>query len=520
VTTPAASTASAPALGKAAFRGSFWMIFNALATRVASLLATILLGRWLATSDFAVYGIAMSMTALASVLRDGGVRQYLIKEHKRHDELVGPVFYMALAFNTATGVGLAVLSRFSGLWTDNPLEAAEVAKVLMVIALCQPLNTPGAILQARLMGEMKFGIVSVVTGVSAFVRFGGAIVLAGLFPAPLGALAFVLPLPACALFEWIAFWRHNRERLWTRSPRVGTWPGMFSHSSWILLGSFAIAMVNWGANPALAATSRDFDLVAVYFFAFNIVIQVGILLSANVGQVLVPAFVRLADEPDRLRAAVLKAMRQVVLLAGPLSLGLAVTFPALEQLLWHGKWARAADAVRVMGLLYPFSVALSVPLSLLQARGRFRQWAMGLLLLGAITVGSACAGGVFFKEQPDAATRVAWVTGLLGSAVSLAYAVRVTRAIGAPIGSTLSCVLPAWTIAALSAIPVFYLDDHALASWHPLARFLITGTLFTTAFTLLVRVLLAQHLIECLHAAPARLRPLVRRALLLPEDSP
>lgn len=508
--------ATAAPLGRSAFRGSIWMVFNAIATRFLSLAATVLLGRWLLTSDFGVYGLAMSMSAMAGVLRDGGVRQLLVREHHRHDELVGSAFYMALAFNTLTGAALALLANFSSFWTDDPSKATDVARVLLVIAICQPLNTPGAMLQARLLGGMRFGPVSFLAGISACIRFGGAILLAGFWADELGALAFVLPLPACAVFEWIGFWYFNRERMWSRSPEPARWRGLLAQSVWILVGSFAIAMLNWGANPALAATSKDLDLVAVYFFAYNIVIQVGIILSANIGQVLVPAFSRLLAEPDRLRAATLRALRQLMLVAAPLSLGLAVTFPPLERILWEGRWERAADAVRVMGLLYPFVVTLVVPLSLLQARGNFRTWAAVITVSGGLSMAGACLGGVLFAGTPGAATNIAWLTGILGGASAFVATMVIGVKRGIPLGDSISATLPAWVLAAAASLPVIGLDDSVLSHWHPIPRFFATGAVFTLIFALLTRACLESHLREWLASAPARVRPLVSRLLLLP----
>lgn len=513
------TTPTPPPMGKSAFRGSFWMLFNALATRVASLAATVLLGLWLTKGDFGVYGIAMSMAALTAVLREGGVRQYLIREHRRHDELVGPVFHMALAFNLLTAAVLAGMAQFTHLWTDDPREAATVAKVLYVIAITQPLNTPGAVLQAKLMGSMQFGVVSAVNGVSSLIRFGGAILLAWLFARELGALAFVLSLPACALFEWgFCLW-FNRERLWRRSPEFGTWWTMLSHTGWILLGSLAIALMNWGSNLALSATSRSTELVGVYFMAYNIVVQVGILLSANVGQVLMPAFARFTAEPERLRNAILKAIRQMMLLGAPLSLGLAVTFPALETLLWHGKWEHAGAAVRVLGYTYPFSVALAVPLAAQQAVGHFRQYALGLVVVGVVTVGAAGLGGVLYRGDPGAAEKIAWLTGGSGAMMSLLYLLVICRRRGIGVGAALAAALPSWAIVMACAVPVILFDARVLADAPALVRLLASGGVFTLLFALASRLLIPSHLDEALAAAPSRMARPARRALLLPEPA-
>ena len=52
------------------------MAGSSLATRVGSFAAQIALGRLLSDEDFGVYAIAISIGALASVLRDGGAHRF------------------------------------------------------------------------------------------------------------------------------------------------------------------------------------------------------------------------------------------------------------------------------------------------------------------------------------------------------------------------------------------------------------------------------------------------------------
>ena len=67
-------------------------------------------------------------------------------------------------------------------------------------------------------------------------------------------------------------------------------------------------------------------------------VQIGVLISANVVQVLTPALAKLIGEPARERAAVLQSMQVMMLLSAPASLSLLLLFEPLEQLL-SGKWA-------------------------------------------------------------------------------------------------------------------------------------------------------------------------------------
>jgi len=480
-------------------------------------MATVLLGLWLTQADFGVFGIAMSVSALAAVLREGGLRQYLVREHRRHEQLIGPVFYMALCFNLLTAGLMVGMAQFSSLWTEDAAQAHSIALLVYVAAISAPLGTPGAVLQARPMGGLQFGTISAITGFSSLIRYGGMILLAWRFADTLGTLTLVLTLPVCAVFEWVAFRYVNPERLWSRRPEVSTWPSLLSHARWILLGSLAIAMINWAPNLALSAVSRDTDLVGVYFMAFNIVAQVGILLSANVGAVLLPAFAKLTGDRGRLDSAILKSIRQMMLLATPLSLGLAVTFPALEQLIWHGKWESAAAAVRVLGYMYPFLVMLAVPLAAQQAVGQFRQWALTLLAVGGVSIASAAAGGVMVPHGARAVEGIAWWTGLSGAAVALTCTVLIAGRLGIAVGATVASALPAWAIALAAAIPAIWLDGRVFANLGSIVRFMASGGLFSVLFVACVRILVPGHIEEALAMVPSSAGRFCRRALLLPE---
>lgn len=501
-----ASAGAAP-IGSAVLRGSFWMVLNSLVTRLASLLAIIFLGNWLNDHDFGVYGLAISMSALAGVLRDGGVRQLLFQRQKEYETLLGPVFWMALTFNSATGLILAALAPVLAKVYGEP----ETLPLLLVIAAAQPLATPGVMYQASLGIHMRFGAVAMIQAISGVIRFGGAIVLAW---RGVGPMSFVIPIPVSALFEWAAGAWLTREQLWRRGANVGSWPGMFALSVWVLLGTFGIAVMNWGANPAIKLFGAETEMVGAYFFAYQIVVQVGILLSSNVNQVLFAAMTKIAAEPERLAQAALRSLRQVMLLAALLSVGLAVTFAPLETIVWKGSKAACAPAVLWLGALYPLSVALAVPLAVQQARGRFKAWAMGLLATSAVSLTGAVIGASLHKTPEGVAI---W-SGAATSIATLTYAYTILRGLGVSLYRTCVSALPAWVLSIIAGYGAWVFGER-IASQPALIRFVLIGMVFTLLFVLLVRVGVKRHLLDTINVMPARLRGPAKRVLLLSESA-
>jgi O-antigen/teichoic acid export membrane protein len=511
-------------MGGAVVRGSFWMFLNTGVTRAASLAATIVLGRLLDDHAWGIYALAMSVAAIAGTFRDGGVRHLLLQRQTEYDTLVGPVFWLALAFNTGVALVLCGLAPLIAQAAGEP----QAATLMYVIAASLPLSTPGIIMQARLSIDLRFREVGLIQSVSGIVRFGGAIALA---LAGIGPLAFVLPLVACALLEWALAWRATHERLWSRPPAASRWGGMLAASSWIMLGALGVSVINWGSNLAVQPFV-DTETVGAYFFAFQIVVQVGILLSSNLNAVLFPALAKIVDQRDRLAGAAARALRQVMLLAAPMAMGLGVTFPALEGLLFAGAKRASVDAVLVQGATYAFAVLLAVPLSVQQARGRFRSWALGLMLTGAAGLAAAAMGAAIHRSPLGIA---AWA-GVCTAITGLAYALVTLARIGVPIRTTLASALPSYA-ASLAAGAIAWWIDTRLAAPGPdvlpafvpaslraatfeVLRLGIVGGVFSAAFALAARLVLHDHVREALSLLPARVRPLAQRLMRVREVNP
>jgi O-antigen/teichoic acid export membrane protein len=492
-------------------RGSFWMISSAAATRVASFIAQILLGARLSQHDFGVYAIAISVSSLAAVLKDGGVKQVLVQRQREYDRLIGPVFWMAAAFNTATGLIIAGLAPVLARAYDEP----RIALLMLVIAASQPIATPGAILATRLQIDMRFREAGMIATASAMVRYLGAVVLAYL---GFGALSFVLPLPVLSLIEWGMGWWYVRQRPWRARPEPRAWWPLFRDTRWVLAGTLGVAGVNLGSNMVIGFFVPT-AVVGVFFFAFQIVVQVGVLVSANILQVLAPALSKIAEDLDRKRAATERCLRQVMLLGAPMCLGLVATFTPLELFIWKGKWADASDAVLFIGALYPASLAAAVSQAVMQARGQFRRWGMALIVMAALTLLSAAIGAMVDGTPGGIALYAS-----LGNAIAaLGVTIAGVGEIGIGPGNMLQDIAPPWLLAVAAAAIAMIIDRHVLggAGGQPggssrLAAFVrtgIAGGVFTVAYAVLTRALLPRYLREAIAVVPQRWRPLASAAL-------
>ncbi len=495
-------SSAAPPLGRAAIRGSIWMLFATIATRAGSLVAQIVLAWFLSDHDFGIYFIALSLSVFGAALRDGGVRQILIQDHAAYERILGPVFWLGGAMNVVAALLLAAMAPLAA-WAYGD---QQVAVILLIIGASIPLGTPAALLSVRLYTELRFRELAWISTCTALARFGGAIAFAAF---GLGPLSLVLPLPLIALIEWALLTRVNRDRLWSRAPEPGLWPALFARATWVMLGTFAMGAWNMG-NYFLVGLIVPAAVVGVYAWSNQLVLQVGVMMWANVNQVLFPAFSRLGAEPERKRHAVLRAMRTVLFFSAPACALLGPLFPSIEAFLWEGKWEDATASVRVIAALYAPTCLLPVSLAVQQARAEFRAWA--LMVLGmALAMMAGGGAGALFSGTPAG---IAVWSGVAMDVACFAHAIIALRPLRIRWTQVLSAVLGPGLVA-LAASAAAMGADYGLRNEHPVARGIAVGACFTLSFGVLSRVLLPVQVRESVAVFPQSARPLIRRLLLM-----
>ncbi len=501
---------AAPPLGGHVVRGSIWMMMNTVVGKGASLIAQIVLAWVLTKEDFGVFATASSAAVFATFLRDGGVRDLLIQRQAEYPRLLGPIFWLACWMNLLCGLLVVLIGAALAFGLQKPI----YFWMLLIIGSSVPINTLPSILSARLNIELRFQELSIVQIAAALVRYGGSV---GFAIAGFGPMAFVLPLPAMAIVEWIMLRRYVKDRPWREPPHSGLWWDLLKSAKWILLGTLGVALVNMG-NYSVVRIFVNETVVGIYFFAYQIVAQVGILVAANMNQILFAAFARI-DEPERLRRALDKSLRQLMFFAVPTGLVLIPVFPGLERWLWQGRWDSAVPTVLIIAVFYPLTVVNAVPYAALKAWGRFRAWALLLAALGVAVLASGMLG--------------AWLGGTaewigLSSSVTLAIGCMgmvwlALRRIHVGLISILKNTLPAYLVGLIAAGAGWLIDSELSALPHmqfglgALGRATIAAATFTLIYGALAIVLLRPHIHEAIQVLPARLRNVAMRITLLRE---
>lgn len=414
------------------------------AAKALGLACQLALAWFLTQRDYGVYAIAVSLSVFLSVMRDGGLPMVLEQKGKRFNEFAGPAFWMMLCMNCATALLIACVAGPAAELYHIP----ELAGVIMLFAATIPLTVVPSMLSVRLAVDLRFRELGLIQVVSAIARNSLMFFFAW---RGFGARSLLLPALVTSVTDSLLLWLTSRYSPWKMAPKLRLWPELFADGRWILLGTFSIAMGNNGSYFVLGKLLPS-ELVGTYFFAYQLVVQLGVLLSDNVYQVLVPTFARIGLDAARLRAAVPRALGVVVLVGAVASLSIAAVYDPLEQVLWHGKWAAASHTVQILAVVWPAAAAVSVLRALQIATGHFRQWGV-VTLVNAVASIAGTALGAYLGGSPGVAA-VGFGLGVLFGAW-LNAAMSLPR-IGLHAQEVASAVLRPWIIIAVAALCAKY----------------------------------------------------------------
>lgn len=412
---PSQAQAEEYTLGERALHGSAWLIGASGLAKAVGFVCQLILAGMLSRTDFGVYAIAISLSVILSILRDCGIPTVLEQKGRDFDRYAGPAFWMMLVINSVTGLMIAGSAPLAARWYHIP----ELADVMQLFAVSVPLCVLPGLLAIKLNLKLEFRTLGLIQLTSALIRNASLLLFAW---AGFGARSFIWPLIITNLTDSLMLWAATRFSPWRLSPRFSQWPELFASGRWVVLGTFAIAFGNTGAYFLLGKLLPS-DVLGIYFFAYQLVVQLGTLLADNVYQVLFAAFLRVGNDIARIRAAVPRALGIVTTIGATASLAVAAVFKPLESFLWHGKWAGAVHAVYVLALIWPAAAGVSVLRALQAAIGRFQQWGLVTFITALSQVSCTAIGAYIGGTATTAAVGFA-IGNLVGATLNsqLAFA--------------------------------------------------------------------------------------------------
>ena len=490
--------------------GMAWLMVNFGISKSLVLVAQLLLGWILSPSDFGVYAISVAITSLVTVFKDGGIRELLVQRWQEYDKLVGPVFWLGVCVNVVAGLVLAAIAPLAALAYDEP----SLLWMVLITAVWIPLSSTYSIQYVRLRLDLRFKTIAWLGLTSGIIRYGGQVALA---LSGFGAVSFVLPLLATAIYEAIIGYAVTREWPWRHRVDMSRWPDLLREVRWIVWGNLMAGGLGQSYYLVVGLFVSK-DIIGVYFFAMQLLFHVESVIGNTLQQVLVPVLSRFKHDAERTGGAAVRTIRATMLVTVPAVLGLAVVFPGIEEsiTIWQGKWEPAIWPLIVLSIGYPLRMILvGVASTILQAQGRWAAWAW-LWTHNAVglTIVAGVAGGVFRSPLAIsvAVSAFLFATGFISTLTTVTH-------LGVPARTVIGSIIDVFLLGIVAAAASLYVEFEFGQALPPLLRSAVCGSMFGVLYLVAVRLVVPTHMSEGLSALPGFIARPIARLLLLPPPS-
>jgi PST family polysaccharide transporter len=308
---------------------------------------TVVLARLLTPRDYGLIGMVTVITGFLTLFKDMGLSQATIQREELTHEQTSNLFWVNVAASTLIALLTVALAPLVARFYGEPL------LVWITIALAAGFVFGGFTVQhqALLRRQMRFGLLAASSVIAAVVGL-----LVGIFLAWRGAQywALVGQQLAVALVTAITVWVFCgwRPTLPSRRSGVGELLAFGGNvTGFNVVNYFARNGDNlligkvWGSAP-----------LGLYEKAYQLLLLPLNQINYPVSAVLVPTLSRLANDPERYRAAFLRALEKLLMVTMPGIVFLMVTSDWVVSVVLGPQWTEAAKIfawLAVAGFLQP-----------------------------------------------------------------------------------------------------------------------------------------------------------------------
>lgn len=350
-------------LSRQAARGAAWTATAQLGGQLVLLAANVVLARVLMPADFGTASLALVIAVLITAVNQLGLVAAVIQRREITRNHYVTAFTTSIISSAVFGLAL-----FAGaVPVAHLLRNPGLVPVLRLYSLLLPLGAIAAIQSALLARHLMFRPMA---KAALAARLSGGITSIVLALAGCGVMSIawgyivlnavnaivLLPVAARVMRPSLGFsWRAFRE--------------LFGYGAGIM-GMNLLNQLSVNADVVLVGRILGSVSLGFYSVAVQLASYLPTRLSAMLDTVTFPAFARVQDDAQRLRAAYLRLLGYTALVIAPVMVALAVAAPDVVRVVYGNRWSPAIVLLQVLAA-YGLVNGLSWPWQLVyKAQGR------------------------------------------------------------------------------------------------------------------------------------------------------
>jgi PST family polysaccharide transporter len=322
--------------GRAA-RGAAWIFAARTVMRLLGFVNTIILARLLAPADFGVVAVALTAMQLLQGFSDIGVSQAVVRFRDADRDDLDTLFTLSALRGALIAALLFIVAPFAASFYGDQRMFWVFAGVGIYPLLAGHINPKFFEFERDLDFSKEF----VSSGITKFIGVVVSIAIALTYRT---YWAIILGLVASGAVQLVLSYvmRPYLPRLTFSSVRK-----VFGFSSWLFGVSFMAALNN-KLDAFVLARAVGPAGTGVYYVGFQLSELPTTELASPIARAIYPGLAAMQSNVERMRAAYLKGVEALSVVAMPAAFGFAFVAAELIQLLLGAKWEGAAPVIEVL----------------------------------------------------------------------------------------------------------------------------------------------------------------------------
>lgn len=379
------------------FADASWRSVGYGVSILAKFMLTPILARILAPEEFGVAAVGFSIVAFFFIVGYAGLPQALIIAKHDRPEMWRTAFWL----NFGIGIALAIGAFFGAGALASFVTVPESEPLIQAFAVLIPFQLLQSIGWARLMRDRRHSRLAT-ADMSAEVAGAVCAVIAAIAGAGVWALV-IQQFVAVFVRIPVVLWRTGVPMLPAWAPRDLLPYAGFSATQLVtdvfLYFVNGLPMIIMGRNLPTAA-------IGYYDISLRLSGMPRMILSSSLAGALLPAFVKIRDDKERMKRTTVKSIHMSNAVHAPVYFGLAAVAAPAVTLLFGQDWLAAIPVMAIMSISALVRSTINGSGSYFQSKGR-----AGVNLAAAMSYAAAAAIGSYLGAQTGSLINV--VLGIL-----------------------------------------------------------------------------------------------------------
>jgi O-antigen/teichoic acid export membrane protein len=370
-------------LGARSARGGMVTLIAQVLKFVLNTAATIMLARLLTPQDYGLIGMVVIITNFVGMFQYLGLSTATMRWSELNHRQVSTLFWVNVGMGAAIMLGTAASAPLVAWFYKEPrligITFGYAVSILITGLYIQH--------EAILSRQMRFAAIAIVESVALVTGFGAAIVAAWYGA---GYWALVINQFVMTVATLAGIWAACRWRPGLPSRRSGV-RSMLSYGGNLTGFNFMTYLARNLDNLLIGKFWGGYQL-GLYSRAYQMLLTPMQQINAPLGAVAVPALSRLADTPERYRAAFLKILEKIAMITMPGVVFMIATSDWLVLFLLGPQWRESGRIFMFLGVAAIVQPVTRTALWLFTTQGRAREMFKWGVMGGAIAIVSIVAG--------------------------------------------------------------------------------------------------------------------------------